>query len=112
MTLDSRRSNSDRCEACGVSKQQVLQHHNARIEDLAEQLIAMTAARDLCKRQTTEVEKLRQWQVNHAQVALQSVAAHGRSGVWSGKDCATQADAAMERMSSPVDSVSEGMRDT
>lgn len=91
----TQRNDSDRCASCGVSKQQVLTHHQ-------EQMDAMIAARDLCKQQTADVEELRQWQVQHAQVALQAIVAHGRSGVWTAEDCATQAEAALERMSAPV----------
>lgn len=105
------RSKSDRCSACGLSKQQILLHHNDRIAELADALEAMTAARDLCKQQTADVDELRQWQVDHAQVALQAIEAHGRSGVWGGADCATQAAGALERMQSPVGSVSPGMEE-
>lgn len=97
----------DRCQACGVSKPQVLGKH----EELRVALEAMTGARDVCKRQTADVEELRQWQVDNAQVALQAIEAHGRSGIWTAEDCATQAAAALERMRSPVGSVHPGMQD-
>lgn len=63
--------------------------------DLTEQLRAMTKARDLCKRQTAKVDERRQDQVNVAMVALQAIAAHGESGVWSSADCATHAHGAL-----------------
>lgn len=100
-----------RCPSCGVSKQQILRHHNRRINEMSEELDAMEAARDLCKRQTADVEELRQWQVGHAQATLQSIEAHGRSGVWTAEDCATAANATLERMRSAVGSVPPGMQE-
>lgn len=46
----------DRCASCGVSKQNVLAMH----EEVRLKLVAMTEARDLCKRQTADVERARQ----------------------------------------------------
>lgn len=104
-------SGPSRCPSCGVSKQQILRHHNQRVDELSAQLAAMTAARDLCKQQTAEVGELRQWQVGHAQATLQSIEAHGRSGVWTAEDCATAANATLERMRSAVGSVPPGMQE-
>jgi hypothetical protein len=55
----------------------------------------LRATRDLCKRQTADADERRQQQVMVAQVALQAIAAHGESGVWTSADCATHAHGAL-----------------